>query len=59
MGSTHIHAMLPVGKAHVSSEDVTSEKVSRLLAPGETRSYSSRIKLDQEADPRYFLVNII
>jgi hypothetical protein len=50
---------IQVGKAYVSNEHATSEKVSSLLAPGETRSYSNRIKLDQEADPRYFLVNII
>jgi len=49
---------IQVGKTHLSNEHTTSETVSSLLRPGETRSYFNRIKLDRETYPRYFLVDV-
>lgn len=47
-----------VGKTHLSGRDATSETDSPSLSPGETRSYSSRVKLEHPAKPEYFLVDI-
>jgi len=47
-----------VGMTKLSKEDATSELEHNSLKPGETRSYSSRITLDREAKPDYFLINV-
>ncbi len=47
-----------VGKTHLSDRDATSETDSPSLKPGETRSYSSQVKLEHPSKPKYFLVDI-
>ncbi len=42
----------------LSREDATSELEHNGLKPGETRAYSSRITLDREAKPGYFLIDV-
>ena len=49
---------IQVGKAKLSKNHTTSNAQQDDLKPGETRAYSSRISLDREAEPSYFLIEV-
>ncbi|HEB94963.1 MAG TPA: hypothetical protein ENI96_00865 [Sedimenticola thiotaurini] len=49
---------IEVGKARLTSGGNDTEEEKNPLLPGETRSYSNEIRLDREATPKYFLVDV-
>tara|TARA_R110002110_G_scaffold205066_7_gene417295 strand:- start:453770 stop:454474 length:705 start_codon:yes stop_codon:yes gene_type:complete len=49
---------IQVGKATLSREHATSDADKVSLKPGEVRAYSSRVDLDRDATPEYFLVEV-
>lgn len=49
---------LQVGSTILSNASASPEIESSDLTPGETRSYSNRIKLRREVKPKYFLIDL-
>ncbi len=49
---------IEVGKTRLSGKDTKAGTEAPTLQPGETRSYSSEIRLQRQADPKYFLIDV-
>ncbi len=49
---------IQIGQARLSRENATSRVDSENLQPDETRSYTGRVELNLESEPKYFLVTL-